>query len=63
MCRVSFKQPVDGCPLYTEYFKTSDARPRAHCQVHDGSLRQRAQRVAEQALVGVLRSVWNKIWH
>ena len=62
LCRVSFKQPVDGCPLYTEYFKASDAKPRQHCQVHAGSLRQRAQRAVEKAVVGVLRSVWDKIW-
>ena len=62
LCRVSFKQPVDGCPLYTEYFKASDSRPRQHCQVHEGSLRQRVQRAAEKAVIGTLRSVWNKIW-
>jgi 1A family penicillin-binding protein len=62
LCRVSFKRPVDGCPLYTEYFKASDSKPRQHCQVHEGSLRQRIQRAAEKAVIGTLRSVWNKIW-
>ena len=62
LCRVSYKQPVDGCPLYTEYFKASDSRPRQHCQVHEGSLRQRVQRAAEKVVIGTLRSVWNKIW-
>jgi penicillin-binding protein 1A len=62
LCRVSYKQPVDGCPLYTEYFKASDSRPRQHCQVHEGSLRQRVQRTAEKVVIGTLRSVWNKIW-
>jgi penicillin-binding protein 2D len=63
LCRVSFKQPVDRCPLYTEYFKASDAKPRQHCQVHEGTLRQRAQRAVEKAVVGVVRDAWNKIWH
>ena len=62
LCRVWYRQPVDGCPLYTEYFKASDSKPRQHCQVHEGSLRQRVQRAAEKVVIGTLRSVWNKIW-
>ncbi len=62
LCRISYKQPVDGCPVYTEYFKASDSKPRQHCQVHEGSLRQRVQRAAEKVVIGTLRSVWNKIW-
>jgi 1A family penicillin-binding protein len=62
LCRVSFKRPVDGCPLYREYFKASDSKPRQHCQVHEGSLRQQVRRLAEKAVIGTLRSVWNKIW-
>ncbi len=61
LCRVSFKRPVDGCPVYTEYFKPSDSKPRQHCQVHQGSLRQRAQRAVEKAVVGVLRGIWDRI--
>lgn len=63
LCRVSFKQPVDSCPLYTEYFKASDSKPRQHCQIHEGTLRQRARRAVEKAVVGVVRDIWNKIWH
>lgn len=62
LCRVSFKQPVNSCPVYTEYFKASDGKPRQHCQIHEGTLRQRAQRAVEKAVVGVVRDVWNKIW-
>ncbi len=62
LCRVSFVKPVEGCPLYTEYFKSSDAKPRQHCQIHQGTLRQRAQRAIEKAVVGAVRSVWDKIW-
>ena len=61
LCRVSFKRPVDGCPVYTEYFKASDSRPRQHCQVHQGTLRQRAQRAVEKAVVGVLKGIWDRI--
>ncbi len=61
LCRVSFKRPVDGCPVYTEYFKPSDSKPRQHCPVHQGSLRQRAQRAVEKAVVGVLRGIWDRI--
>jgi 1A family penicillin-binding protein len=61
LCRVSFRQPVNGCPVYTEYFKPSDAKPRQHCQIHEGSLRQRAQRAVEKAVVGLLRELWGKV--
>jgi 1A family penicillin-binding protein len=37
-------RPVDGCPLYTEYFKEGDARPSQLCPLHRGSLRQRVAR-------------------
>jgi 1A family penicillin-binding protein len=62
LCRVSFVKPVEGCPLYTEYFKSSDAKPRQHCQIHQGTLRQRAQRAIEKAVAGAVRRVWDKIW-
>jgi penicillin-binding protein 1A len=61
LCRISFKQPVDGCPLYTEYFKPSDAKPRQHCQLHEGSIRQRVQRTVERAVAGLLRGVWERV--
>ena len=62
LCRESFRRPVDGCPIYVEYFKASDPKPRQHCPLHEGSLRQRAQRAVERAVVGAIRSVWDKIW-
>ena len=61
LCRVSYRQPVNGCPLYTEYFKASDPKPRQHCQVHQGSLRQRARRAVEKAVVGLLRGLWDRV--
>ena len=27
LCAISYRQPVDGCPLYTEYFKDGDQVP------------------------------------
>jgi 1A family penicillin-binding protein len=61
LCRVTFRQPVNGCPLYTEYFKPSDAKPRQHCQLHEGSIRQRVQRTVERAVVGLLRGLWDRV--
>ena len=59
LCRVSYLRPVDGCPIYTEYFKAGDAVPSAHCQIHSGNLARRARtrdrtrrgRPARQAVV------------
>ena len=39
LCRISYLRPVDGCPVYTEYFKAGDDVPSAHCQIHGGNLR------------------------
>jgi hypothetical protein len=35
---------VDGCPLYTEYFKEGDEVPDRLCTLHRGSIRQRLAR-------------------
>jgi 1A family penicillin-binding protein len=61
LCRVSFKRPVNGCQVYTEYFKRSDSKPRQHCQIHEGSLRQQAQRAVERAVTGLLREIWERV--
>jgi 1A family penicillin-binding protein len=50
LCRVSYLRPVDGCPTYTEYFKEGDAIPSRLCRIHEGSLKQRAQRTFEGIL-------------
>jgi 1A family penicillin-binding protein len=44
LCRVSYLQPLDQCPTYTEYFKAGDEIPSRPCPIHGGSLRQRLQR-------------------
>jgi penicillin-binding protein 1A len=62
LCRLSFRRPVEGCPVYVEYFKPGDSRPRQLCPLHEGTLRQRAQRAVQGAVVGAIRGLWNKIW-
>ena len=57
LCSVSFLAPVDGCPLYTEYFKDGDTVPSEFCPIHRGSLKQRAER----AVGGFFRGLGSKI--
>jgi membrane carboxypeptidase/penicillin-binding protein len=47
LCRVSYLQPVDGCPVYAEYFKDGDHIPRGLCSLHRGSIRQRVARTIQ----------------
>src|SRR5262249_22986113 len=47
LCSVSYLQPVEGCPTYTEYFKDGDKVPSQLCPIHRGSLKQRATRAIE----------------
>jgi penicillin-binding protein 1A len=44
LCAISYRKPVDGCPLYTEYFKDGDEVPSRLCTLHKGSIRQRLRR-------------------
>jgi penicillin-binding protein 1A len=55
LCRVSYLRPVDGCPVYTEYFKEGDSVPKAMCPIHRGSLKQQARRFLDDLLRGVGR--------
>jgi hypothetical protein len=48
---------VDGCPVYTEYFKEGDPLPSRTCPVHRGSLRQRVERAVE----GAFRALGRKL--
>ena len=61
LCRISYLRPVEGCPTYTEYFKAGDDVPSTHCQIHGGNLRQRAERVIERVVGGLLGKLWSKI--
>jgi penicillin-binding protein 1A len=47
LCAISYRQPVDGCPLYTEYFKDGDDVPDRLCTIHRGSVRQRLTRTVQ----------------
>jgi penicillin-binding protein 1A len=47
MCSISYRRPVDGCPIYTEYFKEGDDIPDRLCTIHRGSIRQRLTRTVQ----------------
>jgi penicillin-binding protein 1A len=57
LCSVSYLQPLNECPVYTEYFKEGDNVPSQRCPVHRGTLRQRALRTVQ----GWFRSLGGKI--
>jgi len=57
LCSVSHLRPVDGCPVYTEYFKDGDDVPSQLCPIHPGSFKQ----TAERAVMGVLRGLGQRI--
>ena len=47
LCAITHRKPVDGCPLYTEYFKDGDDVPDRLCTLHAGSIRQRVARTIQ----------------
>jgi membrane carboxypeptidase/penicillin-binding protein len=53
MCALSYHRALDGCPSYVEYFKSGDDIPAQLCELHSGSLKQRAER-ALRGLLGVI---------
>jgi 1A family penicillin-binding protein len=57
LCSVSYVQPVEGCPTYTEFFKEGDPVPSALCPLHRGTLKQRTTRAIE----GFFRGLGSKI--
>jgi penicillin-binding protein 1A len=57
LCSVSYLRPVDGCPLYTEYFKEGDQVPSKLCPLHQGTLRQRARRAVQDMLSEIGRAI------
>jgi 1A family penicillin-binding protein len=57
MCSVSYHRALDGCPGYVEYFKEGDEVPAQLCELHPGSLKQRAER----ALRGLLGAIGDEI--
>jgi 1A family penicillin-binding protein len=57
LCSISYLRPVEGCPVYQEFFKDGDGIPSRSCPIHRGTLRQQATRVVE----GLLRALGGKI--
>ena len=53
ICMLSYHRALDGCPSYVEYFKDGDSVPTQLCELHSGSLQQRAER-AIQGVIGAL---------
>ncbi len=47
LCAISYLKAVDGCPIYSEYFKEGDQIPDRLCTLHRGSIRQRVARTIE----------------
>ena len=47
LCAITYRKPVDGCPLYTEFLKEGDEAPGRLCTLHSGSIRQRVMRTVE----------------
>jgi len=57
LCNVSYLKPVEGCPVYTEYFKEDDDVPSRLCPIHRGTVKQRVTRAVE----GFLGSLGRKL--
>ena len=48
---------MDGCPIYTEYFKDGDEVPDGLCPLHRGTIRQRVAR----AVRGLVRRIGRRV--
>jgi 1A family penicillin-binding protein len=57
MCRLSYHRPVEGCPTYVEYFKDGDQIPTRLCPIHQGTLKQRAQRAIQGVFGAIGRGI------
>jgi membrane carboxypeptidase/penicillin-binding protein len=55
LCAITYRKPVDGCPLYTEFLKEGDEVPGQLCTLHHGSIRQRLARTIQGAMAEVGR--------
>ncbi|HUR95031.1 MAG TPA: penicillin-binding transpeptidase domain-containing protein, partial [Gemmatimonadales bacterium] len=62
ICRVSYLKPVEGCPVYTEYFKEGDAIPSRLCPVHQGTVKQRVERAVKGFFSGLGKRVLRGIF-
>ena len=57
LCDVSYLAPVEGCPVYTEYFKEDDDVPSRLCPIHRGTVKQRVKRALEGFVSGIGRKI------
>ena len=53
LCKVSYLKPVEGCPVYTEYFKEGDDIPSRLCPIHQGNVKQQIQRAVKGFFSGL----------
>jgi membrane carboxypeptidase/penicillin-binding protein len=57
LCALSHQRPVDGCPTYVEHFKDGDEVPARLCEIHQGSLSERAQRALAEVFGRLFASI------
>ena len=57
LCHVSYLRPVEGCPVYIEYFKENDDVPSRLCPIHRGTVKQRLKRAVEGIFTGLGRKL------
>jgi len=57
LCKVSYLKPVEGCPVYTEYFKEGDDVPTRLCPIHQGSVKQQIRRAVQGFFSGLGRKL------
>ncbi len=57
LCQVSYLRPVEGCPVYIEYFKENDDVPSRLCPIHRGTVKQRLKRAVEGIFSGLGRKL------
>jgi penicillin-binding protein 1A len=55
LCSVSYLRPVEGCPVYTEYFKEGDQIPTRLCPIHQGTVKQQFKRAIQGFFAGLGR--------
>lgn len=57
LCRESYLRPLEGCPVYTEYFKEGDMIPGRLCPIHEGTVKQRVRRAIEGIFTGLGKKI------
>jgi membrane carboxypeptidase/penicillin-binding protein len=62
ICRVSYLKPVEGCPVYNEFFKEGDGVPTRLCPVHQGTVKQRVERAVKGFFSGMGKRILGRIF-